>query len=38
MAPDETLIALLVKALRDEPAVMLREGGVIADGYDARAG
>ena len=35
MAPDETLIALLVKALRDEPAVMLREGGVIADGFDA---
>ena len=35
MAPDETLIALLEKALREEPAVMLREGGVIADGYDA---
>ena len=35
MVPDETLIALLEKALRDEPAVMLREGGVIADGYDA---
>ena len=36
MVPDETLIALLEKALRDEPAVMLREGGVIADGYDAK--
>ena len=35
MVPDEMLIALLEKALRDEPAVMLREGGVIADGYDA---
>ena len=35
MVPDETLIALLEKALREEPAVVLREGGVIADGYDA---
>ncbi len=35
MAPDATLIALLEKALREEPEVMLREGGVIADGYDA---
>jgi DNA mismatch repair protein MutS len=35
MVPDETLIALLEKALRDEPAVVLREGGVIADDYDA---
>ena len=35
MVPDATLVALLEKALREEPAVVLREGGVIADGYDA---
>jgi DNA mismatch repair protein MutS len=28
--------ALLVRALRPEPAALLREGGVIADGYDAQ--
>ncbi|HEY0563667.1 MAG TPA: DNA mismatch repair protein MutS [Methylophilus sp.] len=27
-------VALLVKAIRSEPSVVLREGGVIADGYD----
>ena len=35
MTPDATLVALLDQALREEPAVVLREGGVIADGYDA---
>ncbi|WON72970.1 DNA mismatch repair protein MutS [Nitrosospira sp. Is2] len=35
MMPDAVLPALLEKALREEPAVVLREGGVIADGYDA---
>ncbi|HEX8873551.1 MAG TPA: DNA mismatch repair protein MutS, partial [Nitrosospira sp.] len=35
MTPDTTLAALLDQALRDEPALVLREGGVIADGYDA---
>ncbi|MDE2366777.1 MAG: DNA mismatch repair protein MutS, partial [Betaproteobacteria bacterium] len=35
MTPDAALAALLDQALRDEPALVLREGGVIADGYDA---
>ncbi len=35
MAPDAALVALLDQALREEPALVLREGGVIADGYDA---
>ncbi|MGH8750649.1 MAG: DNA mismatch repair protein MutS [Burkholderiales bacterium] len=30
-----TLVNLLTQALREEPSTMLREGGVIADGYDA---
>jgi DNA mismatch repair protein MutS len=34
MTPDAALAALLEKAVRDEPAVVLREGGVIAEGYD----
>jgi DNA mismatch repair protein MutS len=29
------VVALLTKAIRNEPSVVLREGGVIADGYDA---
>lgn len=33
--PDSSLVALLHQALLPEPGVMLREGGVIADGYDA---
>ena len=33
-APQPTLYQLLRNVLREEPAVMLREGGVIADGYD----
>ncbi len=32
---DSALVNLLVSALRPEPAVLLREGGVIADGFDA---
>lgn len=33
--PDATLTHLLTQSLRDEPSTLLREGGVIADGYDA---
>jgi len=32
--PDEAL-SLLQRALRDEPAALVRDGGVIAEGYDA---
>ncbi|MEY4960152.1 MAG: mismatch repair protein MutS [Pseudomonadota bacterium] len=32
--PDANLTSLLESALREEPSVVLREGGVIADGYD----
>ncbi len=35
MAPDTALVNLLERSLREEPGVVLREGGVIADGYDA---
>lgn len=35
MIPDSALVALLQQALLPEPSVLLREGGVIADGYDA---
>tara|TARA_R110002073_G_scaffold302015_3_gene469606 strand:- start:8 stop:2605 length:2598 start_codon:yes stop_codon:yes gene_type:complete len=31
---DPVLVNLLEKSLRQEPSVVLREGGVIADGYD----
>ncbi|MDD2833666.1 MAG: DNA mismatch repair protein MutS [Methylotenera sp.] len=31
----ETVIGLLTKSIKAEPSVVLREGGVIADGYDA---
>ena len=34
MDPDVVLLSLLEDALRDEPNTMLREGNVIADGYD----
>jgi DNA mismatch repair protein MutS len=34
-APQGALVALLTAAIRPEPAAVLREGGVIADGYDA---
>jgi DNA mismatch repair protein MutS len=35
MTPDVALVALLDQALKEEPALVVREGGVIADGYDA---
>jgi DNA mismatch repair protein MutS len=35
MAPDVALVALLEKSLLEEPSVLLRAGGVLADGYDA---
>ncbi len=35
MAPDTALVRLLEESLREEPGGLLREGGVIADGYDA---
>lgn len=35
MAADVALVSLLEKSLRAEPGAVLREGGVIADGYDA---
>ncbi|ODT80244.1 MAG: DNA mismatch repair protein MutS [Nitrosomonadales bacterium SCN 54-20] len=35
MTPDNALVALLEKSLKEEPEVMLRTGGVMADGYDA---
>lgn len=35
MIPNVALVNLLEQSLRDEPSTLLREGGVIADGYDA---
>jgi len=35
LAPQSALHALLSAAIRPEPAAVLRDGGVIADGYDA---
>ncbi len=35
LAPRDEPAALLAAAIRDEPASVLREGGVIADGFDA---
>ena len=35
LAPQNSLHALLASAIRPEPAAVLREGGVIADGFDA---
>jgi len=35
LAPQDKLAGLLEAAIKPEPAPMLREGGVIADGYDA---
>jgi DNA mismatch repair protein MutS len=35
MAPDAVLVSLLEQSLREEPSAVLREGGVIADDYDA---
>ncbi|MDP1559222.1 MAG: DNA mismatch repair protein MutS [Nitrosomonas sp.] len=34
MLPDAVLVNLLEQALLEEPNMLLREGGVIADGYD----
>lgn len=35
MQPENELVTMLQRALLPEPGVLLREGGVIADGYDA---
>ena len=35
LAPQHDLAALLAAAIKEQPAAVLREGGVIADGYDA---
>lgn len=35
MSPDAALVRLLEESLREEPGIVLRGGGVIADGYDA---
>lgn len=35
MIPENSLVELLQQALLPEPSTLLREGGVIADGYDA---
>ena len=35
IAPQPALATLLAAAIRDEPSSVLREGGVIADGFDA---
>lgn len=34
LIPDENLVRLLQRSLRTEPALLVREGGVIADGFD----
>lgn len=34
LQPDEHLVALLKRTIKAEPASVLREGGVIADGFD----
>jgi DNA mismatch repair protein MutS len=35
LQPRADLLDVLVRAIRSEPAAVIREGGVIADGYDA---
>ena len=35
LAPPVSALHLLAGAIREEPAALIREGGVIADGYDA---
>ena len=35
LQPDNTLVELLQKTIKPEPSSVLREGGVIADGFDA---
>jgi DNA mismatch repair protein MutS len=34
LAPQDDLATMLASTIRDEPATVLREGGVIADGFD----
>ena len=33
LRPYDTLLSLLVQSVKDEPATLIRDGGVIADGY-----
>jgi len=35
LSPQEALVSLLTSSIRPEPSAIIREGGVIADGYDA---
>ncbi len=35
LSPQEALVSLLTSSIRPEPSAVIREGGVIADGYDA---
>jgi len=35
LTPPNAIVSLLTTAIKAEPSVVLREGGVIADGYDA---
>ncbi len=35
LTPQDDLVAMLQAAIRSEPSTVLREGGVIADGFDA---
>jgi DNA mismatch repair protein MutS len=35
LSPPDDILSLLVASIADEPAVLLREGGVIAPGFDA---
>jgi DNA mismatch repair protein MutS len=35
LSPSAEVLDLLIRAIRQEPAAVLREGGVIADGFDA---
>src|ERR1700691_5198483 len=35
LAPPVAPLQLLMRAIRDEPAALIRDGGVIADGFDA---
>jgi DNA mismatch repair protein MutS len=35
LTPQNAVVSLLTTAIKAEPSVVLREGGVIADGYDA---
>jgi len=35
MSAEEEIVSLLIRAIKEEPSSVLREGGVIATGYDA---